>query len=44
MSKIEYEYLAYGDIGSPVGVGQIKAEKNLTTHQVVSEVTYPQVP
>lgn len=40
MSKIEYEYQ---ECVAPcdVAVGQIKRERNLTTHQVVSEVIYP---
>jgi RHS repeat-associated protein len=40
MSRIEYEYLTYQE-NSGAAVGQIKREKNLTTHQTVSEVTYP---
>src|ERR1700730_5688326 len=40
MKKIEYEYMVPGG-PSEVSWGQIKREKNATTHQVVSEVTYP---
>ena len=40
MKKIEYEYMV-ADGTHEVSWGQIKREKNATTHQVVSEVTYP---
>jgi RHS repeat-associated protein len=40
MSRIEYEY-ATPEENSGGTVGQIKREKNLTTHQTVSEVFYP---
>jgi RHS repeat-associated protein len=40
MSRIEYEY-ATPEENSGGAVGQIKREKNLTTHQTVSEVFYP---
>lgn len=40
MSKIEYEYQECVGL-CDVAVGQIKREKNLTNHQVVSEVIYP---
>src|SRR5205085_10832519 len=39
MKQIEYEYMT--DIHYEPSWGQIKREKNLTTHQTVSEVTYP---
>lgn len=41
MSKIEYEYVPTngGQAGAYIR-GQIKAEKNMTTHQVVSSVDY----
>ena len=42
MRRIEYEYLTnaeYGGAQAPVGV--VKKEKNLTTHQTVSEAIYP---
>jgi RHS repeat-associated protein len=42
MSKIEYEYLHVSqNPGCPVVWGQIRAEKNMTTHAVVSSVDYP---
>jgi hypothetical protein len=40
MKKIEYEYMTF-TLGQHVSFGQIKREKNATTHQMVSEVTYP---
>jgi RHS repeat-associated protein len=41
MSHIEYEYVVRGtDVANP-GRGQVKAEKNSTTHQAISEMTYP---
>jgi RHS repeat-associated protein len=40
MKKIEYEYMV-NDGTHQVSWGQIKREKNATTHQVLSEVTYP---
>ncbi|PZR76764.1 MAG: hypothetical protein DLM73_01685 [Chthoniobacterales bacterium] len=40
MKKIEYEYMLPGG-PYEVSYGQIKREKNATTHQIVSEVTYP---
>ena len=40
MRKIKYEYMPDSGSGT-VGWGQIKREKNATTNQVVSEVTYP---
>ncbi|MEY2497475.1 MAG: hypothetical protein QOD12_1031, partial [Verrucomicrobiota bacterium] len=40
MKKIEYEYMV-DDGTHEISWGQIKREKNATTHQVVSEVTYP---
>jgi YD repeat-containing protein len=43
MKKIEYEYMPAGG-PYQVAFGQIKKEKNFTTHQTVSEVTYPQNP
>ncbi|MFZ1218807.1 MAG: RHS repeat-associated core domain-containing protein [Chthoniobacterales bacterium] len=41
MSKIEYEYATFADLGLRPARGQIKAEKNPTTGQFISKVTYP---
>ncbi|MBA3883911.1 MAG: hypothetical protein H0X73_14685 [Chthoniobacterales bacterium] len=38
MKKIEYEYVQYPEAES---WGQLKKEKNATTHQTVSEIIYP---
>jgi RHS repeat-associated protein len=44
MSKIEYEYVpADNSQVNPVARGQIRAERNKTTHQVISSVDYPQM-
>src|SRR2546423_118327 len=40
MSQIEYQFEQAGD-SSSVAFGQVKAEKNANTHQVVSQVQYP---
>jgi RHS repeat-associated protein len=39
MKRIEYEYMT--GAANVVAWGQIKSEKNLTTHQFVSRITYP---
>ncbi|MFZ1218078.1 MAG: RHS repeat-associated core domain-containing protein [Chthoniobacterales bacterium] len=41
MSKIEYEYATFADLGLRPARGQINAEKNPTTGQFISKVTYP---
>jgi len=40
MKRIEYEYVP---ADWTVAYGQIRAEKNMTTHQVISSVDYPQM-
>ena len=40
MKKIEYEYMQ-ADGFHQVAFGQVRKEKNFTTHQTVTEVTYP---
>jgi RHS repeat-associated protein len=39
MKRIEYDYVP---AGTSIAYGQIRAERNMTTHQVVSSVDYPQ--
>ncbi len=42
MKKIEYEYVpATNSQVNPVARGQIRAERNATTHQLISSVDYP---
>src|ERR1044072_7638130 len=44
MKKIEYEYVpASNSQVNPVARGQIRAERNATTHQLISTVDYPQM-
>ncbi|MDQ6911364.1 MAG: hypothetical protein M3128_00630 [Verrucomicrobiota bacterium] len=43
MKRIEYQF-ATGNNNPQFTWGQIKAEKNSTTHQIVSQVTYPSYP
>lgn len=38
MSKIRYEYIPHGT--QDVAFGQLKAERNLTTNQIVSQIAY----
>jgi RHS repeat-associated protein len=44
MSKIEYEYMPATGNPAPVAYGQIKAERNMTTHAEISKVDYPPGP
>jgi YD repeat-containing protein len=43
MRQIEYEYVGPGEAAGGGSLGQIKAEKNKVTNEIVSEVTYPPV-
>jgi YD repeat-containing protein len=43
MRQIEYEYVGPGEVAGGASLGQIKAEKNKVTNEIVSEVTYPPV-
>lgn len=43
MKQIEYQFVT-GTNNPQFTWGQLKAEKNFTTHQVVSQVTYPSYP
>jgi RHS repeat-associated protein len=41
MRQIKYEYVGPGEVAGGASWGQIKAEKNKITNEIVSEVTYP---
>jgi RHS repeat-associated protein len=41
MKKIEYEFMTWSNDHRSIAIGQVRKEKNATTHQTVSEIVYP---